>query len=37
MRKDLSWYSENHSEADPIYFITDSSYFIFPAPKVAVA
>lgn len=33
---DMSWYETNQSESDPIYFIADNSYFIFPAPKTAV-
>lgn len=34
---DMSWYETNQSESDPIYFIADNSYFIFPAPKTVVA
>jgi len=33
---DLSRYETNQSETDPIYFIADDSYFIYPAPKEAV-
>jgi hypothetical protein len=33
---DLSWYEVNQSFADPIYFITNNSYFIYPAPLTAV-
>lgn len=33
---DISWYETNQSESDPIYFIADNSYFVFPAPKIAV-
>lgn len=32
---DLSWYEVNQSNGDPIYFIADNSYFIYPAPKEA--
>lgn len=35
-KHDLSWYETNQSEADPIYFIADDSYFIYPAPLEAV-
>lgn len=33
---DMSWYEVNQSESEPIYFIADNSYFIFPTPKVAI-
>lgn len=33
---DLSWYEVNQSFAEPIYFITNNSYFIYPAPLTAV-
>jgi hypothetical protein len=34
---DLSWYETNVSESNPIFFIADDSYFIYPAPKTAIA
>lgn len=34
---DLTWYETNQSTWDPIYFIADDSYFIYPYPKEAVS
>lgn len=33
---DLSRYETNQSESDPIYFIADDSYFVYPAPLTAI-
>lgn len=35
--EDLSTLSRNYSTANPVYFIADNSYFIFPAPTTAIA
>lgn len=35
--EDLSELNERYSEVKPVYFIADNSYFIFPAPKEAIA
>lgn len=36
LENDLDWYAENQSEADPIYHISDNSYFVYPKPREAV-
>jgi hypothetical protein len=35
--KDLEELATSQSSADPIYFVADNSYFIFPAPQEAIA
>lgn len=33
---DIAWYEVNQPDGDPIYFIADSSIFIYPYPKESV-
>ena len=33
---EIDWYKRNQSSWDPIYHISDNSYFIYPAPSEAV-
>jgi len=35
--QDLQWYETNQSPANPVYHISDKSYFIYPAPTVEVS
>lgn len=36
MDREMEWYEENQPSSDPIYHISDNSYFVYPAPTTAV-